>query len=221
MCCFICSSDAPPQRRHGRRHRRVHSAPVRHADRPARPGPATGERALRIAKRAGDAKITNPLQNRIRSLSRFRKPKAMDRTFGRELPQRRTARLGRSRPEVQNGRLPSSDSKTGDFEFREFLYNFVNLSPMFHAISTPIRSMTAHMLRHLRQPFFPSGARRRQRRPVSFPKALRLLPCAALLLLAATTRAQERRTTHDDDFRARFSFALTKRLGQRHAITLD
>lgn len=145
----------------------------------------------------------------------------MDRTFGRELPQRRTARLGRSRPEVQNGRLPSSDSKTGDFEFREFLYNFVNLSPMFHAISTPIRSMTAHMLHHLRQPFFPSGARRRQRRPVSFPKALRLLPCAALLLLAATTRAQERRTTHDDDFRARFSFALTKRLGQRHAITLD
>lgn len=49
----------------------------------------------------------------------------------------------------------------------------------------------------------------------------RLLPLAAALLFAATAQAQERRTTHDNDFRARFSFALTKQLGQRHSITLD
>lgn len=44
---------------------------------------------------------------------------------------------------------------------------------------------------------------------------------ATALLLAATVQAQERRTSHENDFRARFSFALTKQLGERQSITLD
>jgi len=48
-----------------------------------------------------------------------------------------------------------------------------------------------------------------------------LLSSAAVLLLAAAAQAQPRRTTHDNDFRARLSFALTKRLGQRHALLWD
>ena len=75
-----------------------------------------------------------------------------------------------------------------------------------------------NLLRLFRQSLFSSGAACKR---TLARNTRRLLPLAAVLLLAATAQAQERRTTHDNDFRARFSFALTKQLGQRHSITLD
>ena len=75
-----------------------------------------------------------------------------------------------------------------------------------------------NLLRLFRQSLFSSGAACKR---TLARNTRRLLPLAAALLFAATAQAQERRTTHDNDFRARFSFALTKQLGQRHSITLD
>ena len=73
-----------------------------------------------------------------------------------------------------------------------------------------------NLLRFFRQSLFSPGAACKR---TLARNTRRLLPLAAVLLLAA--KAQERRTTHDNDFRARFSFALTKQLGLRHSITLD
>lgn len=81
--------------------------------------------------------------------------------------------------------------------------------------------MKTNLFRPLRQPFFRRCARRNPAQSPSFAKTRLLLSCAALLLFAAAAQAQERRTTHENDFRARFSFALTKQLGRRHSITLD
>lgn len=75
-----------------------------------------------------------------------------------------------------------------------------------------------NLLRLFRQSLFSSGAACKR---TLARNTRRLLPLAAVLLFAATAQAQERRTTHDNDFRARFSFALTKQLGQQHSITLD
>ena len=75
-----------------------------------------------------------------------------------------------------------------------------------------------NLLRLFRQSLFSPGAACKR---TLARNTRRLLPLAAALLFAATAQAQERRTTHDNDFRARFSFALTKQLGQRHSITLD
>ena len=75
-----------------------------------------------------------------------------------------------------------------------------------------------NLLRLFRQSLFSSGAACKR---TLARNTRRLLPLAAALLFAATAQAQERRTTHDNDFRARFSFVLTKQLGQRHSITLD
>lgn len=75
-----------------------------------------------------------------------------------------------------------------------------------------------NLLRLFRQSLFSSGAACKR---TLARNTRRLLLLAAALLFAATAQAQERRTTHDNDFRARFSFVLTKQLGQRHSITLD
>ena len=75
-----------------------------------------------------------------------------------------------------------------------------------------------NLLRLFRQSLFSPGAACKR---TLARNTRRLLPLAAVLLFAATAQAQERRTTHDNDFRARFSFALTKQLGQQHSITLD
>lgn len=75
-----------------------------------------------------------------------------------------------------------------------------------------------NLLRLFRQSLFSPGAACKR---TLARNTRRLLPLTAALLFAATAQAQERRTTHDNDFRARFSFALTKQLGQRHSITLD